>query len=178
MAGLAAHLARAHAHSCTSLPRICPTSLTPHCDTPPSLQGKKGPTVGELGTPRALPGRAWSACDHSVQTLRPRVALGPATGQEHRTSLGDTNLVSHGASNRYSGDSAALNSTGSTWPHKASASGCHRSRSSGPETGKVSASLQRPSSGRASSSSRPQTNHNDPEAMVQRACQRIPYEYR
>lgn len=177
MAGPAARLARAHAHSGTSWPRTCPTSLTPHCDTPPSLQGKRGPNVRELGTPQALPERAWSAWDHSVQT-RPRVARSPATGQEHRVSLGDTHLVSRGASNRYSGGSAAPNSTGSTWPHKAGASGCHRSRSSGPETGRVSASLRRPPGSRASSSSRPQTNHDDPDTTVRWACRRIPYECR
>lgn len=48
--------------------------------------------------------------------------LAPPTVPEPGEGLGDTNLVSRGASSHYSWGSAALNWTGSTWPHKANAS--------------------------------------------------------
>lgn len=67
-------------------------------------------------------GHEHSGIHTALPYTRPCHTHGPATGQEESEWLGDTDLAPRGASSRYSGGSVAPSWTGSTWPHKVSAS--------------------------------------------------------
>lgn len=79
-----------------------------------------GPCWGALSTPR--PSAPSGPGTTTPAYTRPCHTHSPSTGQEESEWLGDTDLAPRGASSRYSGGSVAPSWTGSTWPHKVSAS--------------------------------------------------------
>ena len=109
-------------------------------------QGRQAgrPTLTAEGTsacgarvPHTVHTSVWNPCWGALSSPRPGAPSGPGmdtlaytqpcqpssvTGQEESEWLGDTDLAPRGASSRYNGGSAAPRWTGSTWPHKVSAS--------------------------------------------------------
>ena len=82
--------------------------LTPHAWSP----CLSSPSPRALSVPSARP--------QALRLVLPAQPL-PQARRAHK-HLGDTNLVSHGASSHNSGGSAAQNLTGNIWPRKVNAS--------------------------------------------------------